>query len=68
MPQLTVIYGCFIAEDLRICSETRKTIAVVSSSFTPYKPFATAVKYVTFLLGELHHQINVTKLADAEEI
>jgi len=68
MPQFTVIYGCLVVENLRICSETRKTIAIVSSSFSPHKPFSIAVKYVTFLLGELHHQIIVTKLADAEEI
>jgi hypothetical protein len=68
MPQLTVIYGCFIAEYLRIYSETRKTIAIVGSSFSPHKPFATAVKYVTFLFGELHHQIIVAELTNAEEI
>jgi hypothetical protein len=68
MPQFTIIYGCLVAENLRICSETRKTIAIANSSFSPHKPFATAVKYITFLLGELHHQIIVTKLADAEEI
>jgi hypothetical protein len=68
MPQFTVIYGCLVAENLRVCSETRKTIAVVSSFFSPNKPFATAVKYITFLFGELGHQIIVTKLADAEEI
>jgi hypothetical protein len=68
MPQFTIIYGSLVAKNLRICCETRKAIAIVSSSFSHYKPFATAVKYVTFLLGELHHQIIVTKLADADEI
>jgi hypothetical protein len=68
VPQLTVIYGCLVAENLRIYSKTRKTIAIVSSSFSPHKPFATAVKYITFLLGKSHHQITVTELADAEEI
>jgi hypothetical protein len=68
MPQLTVIYGCYIAEDLRICSETRKTITIVSSSFSPHKPFATTVKYVAFLFGQLHHQVIVTKLADVEKV
>jgi hypothetical protein len=68
MPQFTVIYGYLVAKDLRICSETKKTIAIVSSSFSPHKPITTAVKYITFLLGELHNQIIVTKLADAEEI
>jgi hypothetical protein len=68
MPQLTIIYGCFIAEDLRLCSETRKTITVVSNSFSPHKPSTTAVKYIAFLFGELHHQVIVTKLADAEKI
>jgi hypothetical protein len=68
VPQLTVIYGYLVAENLRICSKARKTIAIVSSSFPPHKPFATTVKYVTFLLGELHHQIIVAELADGEEI
>jgi hypothetical protein len=68
MPQFIVIYGCLIAENLRVCSETRKTIAVVSSSFSLYKPLATAIKDITFIFGELHHQIIVTKLANAVEI
>jgi len=68
LPQFTVIYDCLIAKNLRVCSETRKTIIVVNSCFSPHKPLATAVKYITFLFGELHHQIIVTKLADAEEI
>jgi hypothetical protein len=68
VPQLTIIYGCLVAENLRISSKAKKTIAIVSSYFSPRKPFATAVKYVTFLLAELHHQIIVTELADAEEI
>jgi hypothetical protein len=68
MSQFTVIYGCLVVENLRICCETRKVIAIVSSSFSPQKPFATVVKYIAFLLGELHYQIIVTKLADAEEI
>jgi hypothetical protein len=68
VPQFIVIYGCLVAENLRICSKTGKTIAIVSSSFSPHKPFATVEKYITFLLRELYHQIIVTKLADAEEI
>jgi predicted ATP-grasp superfamily ATP-dependent carboligase len=35
MPQFTVIYGCLVAENLRICCETKKAIAIVNSSFSP---------------------------------
>jgi len=68
VPLLTVIYGCFVAENLRICSQTRKAVTIVSSSFSSHEPSATVVKYIAFLLGELHHQVIFTKLADAEEI
>jgi hypothetical protein len=68
VPQLTIIYGYLVAENLRICSKIRKTIAIISSSFSPHKPFSIAVKYVTFLFGELHHKIIIAELAVAEEI
>jgi hypothetical protein len=68
MPQFTNIYGCLIANNLRIRSETRKTITIVSSFISPHKPLATAVKDITFLFGESNHQIIVTKLADDKKI
>jgi hypothetical protein len=73
MPQslishITDIYSFLIANNLRIISETSKTITIVSGSISPHKPLATAVNDVTFLFGELDHQIIVTELADTKKI